>query len=40
MSTSAIIMLIISTVIVWGGMILSILNAVRVSRKKRVQSSL
>ncbi|ARK31938.1 methionine/alanine import family NSS transporter small subunit [Halalkalibacter krulwichiae] len=35
MSTSAIVMMIVGMIIIWGGMALSIANAVRVARSKK-----
>ncbi|WP_082795278.1 methionine/alanine import family NSS transporter small subunit [Alkalihalobacillus trypoxylicola] len=39
MSTSAIVIMVLGMVILWGGMLLSILNAVRVSKKKKKTES-
>ncbi|GAF64934.1 hypothetical protein BTS2_1830 [Bacillus sp. TS-2] len=39
MSTSAIVIMVLGMVILWGGMLLSILNAVRVSKKKKKAES-
>ncbi|WP_017726376.1 methionine/alanine import family NSS transporter small subunit [Halalkalibacterium ligniniphilum] len=38
MSGSAIIMMIIGIVLIWGGMVLSIANAVRVSKQKKASN--
>ncbi|MFK3938421.1 methionine/alanine import family NSS transporter small subunit [Alkalihalobacillus sp. NPDC078783] len=38
MSTSAIVMLILSTTIIWGGLIFSIINARRSTKKKQLDA--
>ncbi|MDV2684150.1 methionine/alanine import family NSS transporter small subunit [Alkalihalophilus lindianensis] len=38
MSGSAIVMMVIGILIIWGGMALSILNAVRVAKQKKASS--
>ncbi|MEK4566109.1 methionine/alanine import family NSS transporter small subunit [Alkalihalobacillus sp. FSL R5-0424] len=38
MSTSAIVMLILSTTIIWGGLVFSIVNAKKATKRKEAQS--
>ncbi|MBM0066232.1 methionine/alanine import family NSS transporter small subunit [Alkalicoccobacillus gibsonii] len=38
MSTSAIVMLILSTTIIWGGLVFSIVNAKKATKRKEAQN--